>query len=242
MALQRLAVVTGANRGLGLHFVDQLQRHGWRVAATCRTPDSATALAKLAPEAIVALDVADSASIAAFADDLRRQVSSVELLINNAGVMSASAAPVDDRPDDDAAANGPLAHLDAAAMTALMSVNSVGPVMVTQALAGLLSAGSKVINLSSRLGSIAVGSTSDYGYGMSKAALNMATTLIARELAPRGIVTVAVSPGWVRTDMGGASASLSPEESTRSIVELVERLGPADNGTFVDHLGAPVPW
>jgi len=237
----RTAVVTGANRGLGLAFVDQLQRRGWRVVAGVRDPARAGELRALSPAAVVEVDTGDAASIAAFGATVVSE-GPVGLLVNNAGLMSASARPVDERPDDGAAANGALAELRADALAALLRVNSIGPVLVAQALAPALTAGSTIVNVSSRLGSIGLGRAGGYGYAMSKAALNMATVVLARELGPRGVVTVSVSPGWVRTDMGGASAALSPDASTGAIADLVERLGPSDNGTFVDHLGEPVPW
>jgi NAD(P)-dependent dehydrogenase (short-subunit alcohol dehydrogenase family) len=238
----RIAVVTGANRGLGLHFVDQLQRRGHSVIAGVRRPAEADALHALAPLAVLPLDTGDAESIRAFGDAVRRHAERVDVLVNNAGIMSASAAPVDLRPADDAPANGPLPFLEAEAMLTMFRVNSIGPVLVAQALDHLLGAGSVVVNLSSRLGSIALGDTDDYGYGMSKAALNMATTLLARELGGRGVVTVSISPGWVRTDMGGSGAMLEAPDSTGSIANVIGRLGSADNGTFIDHTGRPIAW
>jgi NAD(P)-dependent dehydrogenase (short-subunit alcohol dehydrogenase family) len=238
----RTAVVTGANRGLGLHFVDQLQRRGYRVIAGARRPGEADALRALQPLDVLPLDTGDPTSIRVFGDAVRAHTERVDLLVNNAGIMSASAAPVDERPADDAPANGPLPFLDAEAMLTMFRVNSIGPVLVAQALDHLLGQGSVVVNLSSRLGSIGIGRTDDYGYGMSKAALNMATTLLARELGRRGVITVSVTPGWVRTDMGGSAASLDAAESTGSMADVVGRLTAADNGTFIDHAGRPVAW
>lgn len=237
-----IAVVTGANRGLGLHFVDQLQQRGHRVVAGVRRPSDAHALHALDPLAVLPLDTGDADSIRSFGDAVRAHTDHLDLLVNNAGIMSASAAPVDLRPADDAPANGPLPFLEQDAMLTMFRVNSIGPVLVTQALDHLLGRGSVVVNLSSRLGSIGSGANDDYGYGMSKAALNMATTLLARELGGRGVVTVSVTPGWVRTDMGGSAAMLDAPESTGSIVDVVGRLTSGDNGTFIDHTGRPVAW
>jgi NAD(P)-dependent dehydrogenase (short-subunit alcohol dehydrogenase family) len=238
----RTALVTGANRGLGLHFVDQLQRRGWQVIAACRRPDGADELRSLHPLAIVSCDTGDPVSIAALADSVAPITERLGLLVNNAGIMSPSAAPVDELPTDDAAANGPLTALEPEALATMFRINSIGPVLVVQALRPLLGDGAAIVNLSSRLGSIGHGSNTDYGYGMSKAALNMATAVLGRELGPAGIITVAVSPGWVRTDMGGAAASLTPEQSTGSIAALVDRLGAEHNGCFLDIDGAPIPW
>ncbi|HEX6644184.1 MAG TPA: SDR family oxidoreductase, partial [Gemmatimonadales bacterium] len=82
----------------------------------------------------------------------------------------------------------------------------------------------------------------DYAYAASKAALNIMTRALAAELAPEGITVVAITPGWVRTRMGGMSATLSPEESVRGILRTADRLRPKDAGRFIDHLGHDQPW
>ena len=239
---ERIAVVTGANRGIGLHLVEQLHRRGWQVVAACRRPGAADALAALHPQAIIELDTSDSESIRRFGADIAARAGRIDLLINNAGVMMPSARPVDALPDDNGAANGPLAALEAEAMLEVIRVNSIGPLLVAQSVEALLGKGSVVLNISSRLGSIGVGTADEYAYAMSKAALNMATTILARELAPTGVIVVAASPGWVLTDMGGGAAMLTADQSTSALVELVDRLGPGDSGTFVGHTGEPIPW
>ena len=108
----------------------------------------------------------------------------------------------------------------------------------------LSAAGSAVVvNLSSGLGSIAgANRRGNVAYGMSKAGLNMLTRHLAAELSGQGTVVVAMSPGWVATDMGGPSAELSPAESVRGIVNVVDALTPAQSGKFLDHTGATLPW
>ncbi len=150
---ERTAVVTGSNRGLGLHLVEQLHQRGWQVVAACRRPDAADALAALHPRAIIELDTSDSESIRRFGADLATSVGRIDLLINNAGVMMPSARPVDALPDDNGAANGPLPALEAEAMLEVIRVNSIGPLLVAQSLAALLGTGSVVLNISSGLGS-----------------------------------------------------------------------------------------
>ena len=239
---ERVAVVTGANRGIGLHLVDQLQHRGWRVVAGCRHPDDAGMLYALRPMALLALDVSDPVSVSHFRDELRTHAEHVDLIVNNAGVMSAAGGRVGEASAADQAVNGPLAALDGEQIDRVMSVNATGPLLVTQALASMLRPGAAVVNVSSRLGSLSLATASSYGYSMSKAALNMVTTILARELGPHGVVCVAVSPGWVRTDMGGDDARLDPREATSGMADLIGRLHPADNGTFVDYLGEEIPW
>lgn len=239
---ERVAVVTGANRGIGLHLVDQLHHRGWRVVAGCRHPEDAGMLYALRPMALLRLDVSDAASVRHFADEVRHHTEHLDLVVNNAGVMTAAGGQVGEQTPAFAAANGPLGSLEADAIDRVLRVNAVGPLLVTQALAPLLRPGAAVINVSSRLGSITLGAASTYAYSMSKAALNMATTILARELGPHGVVCVAMSPGWVRTDMGGEHARLDPVDATSAMADLIARLRPADNGTFLDHLGEPIPW
>lgn len=239
---ERVAVVTGANRGIGLHLVDQLHHRGWRVVAGCRHPEDAGMLYALRPMALLPLDVSDPASVRQFADELRHHTEHLDLVVNNAGIMTAEGGRVGEQTPAFAAANGPLAFLDAEAIDRVLRVNAIGPLLVTQALAPLLRPGGAVVNLSSRLGSISLGTAHTYAYSMSKAALNMATTLLARELGPHGVVCVAMSPGWVRTAMGGEDARLDPVEATSGMAEVIMRLRPADNGTFLDHLGETIPW
>ena len=127
----------------------------------------------------------------------------------------------------------------------MLRVNAVGPLLVTQALAARLAAAGRsvVVNLTSGLGSLA-GATGrgNIAYGMSKAALNMATRHLAAELARQGTVVMAMSPGWVATDMGGPGAPLEPPESVQGMLNVIDGLTPAQSGSFLDHTGVAVPW
>lgn len=239
----RRAVITGASRGLGLEFVRQLLAAGDRVAATCRDPGRAGELADLVAAAdgrgrVIALDVADPGSVAQAAAAAAAHLDAVDLLVSNAAIGVLAGLP-------DGASKGPLAALDAEAMTAVLRTNAVGPALVTQALAGRLASAGRavVVNITSGLGSLAsTGSPGSISYAMSKAALNMLTRKTALELAGQGTVVVCMNPGWVRTDMGGPSASLSPQRSVADVLAVVEGLGPADSGRFWDHSGGELPW
>ena len=239
----RRTVVTGANRGLGLEFVRQLCARGDEVVATARDPRRAADLADVADGSggrvtVVALDAADPSSVAAAAGRIGERWPAVDVLVNNAGVMRAAGRA-------GGASAGPLDRLEPEAMLDVLRVNAVGPALVTQALRPLLAAAGQavVVNLSSRLGSIAEArSAGDYAYSMSKAALNMLTRHLAADLRSQGTTVIAISPGWVHTDMGGPGAPLEPPESVKGILSVVDGLTPADSGRFFDHTGGELPW
>lgn len=228
-------LVTGANRGLGLEFVRQLLARGDQVIAACRHPGKAQALNVLAGEhpgrlKVLPLDLGDPRSHA----ELAREVALVndgerlDLLINNAGVLRGG----------ERFGTVALADLDASFRT-----NAAGPFLLTQALAGQLADGGKVANISSEVGSI--GLRQDFrtpSYAMGKAAQNMATSLLSQALAARGITVVALHPGWVRTDMGGPQAALTPQESVAGLLALLHKVGVEQSGAFLDWQGNSLPW
>lgn len=234
--VQRLSVVTGANRGLGLEFTRQLLGRGDHVVAACRDAGHAHALNALAGEHpgrlhVLPLDVADARSRGAFAAELPlvlEEADRIGLLLNNAGVLHSGER---------------FGSLDEGILDHSFRVNASGPLLLTQALAPLLADGARVVNVSSRLGSISA--TTRFGtpsYNISKAAQNMATALLAQALAERGIVVAAVSPGWVRTDMGGSGADVSVEDAVAGVLRQVEALGAGDSGRFIGTDGATIPW
>jgi NAD(P)-dependent dehydrogenase (short-subunit alcohol dehydrogenase family) len=239
----RRVVVTGANRGLGLELTRQLLAAGDEVVATARQPKTADELNKLVSTSggrgtVVRLDVGDPDEVDAAALHIGERFDAVDVLFNNAGIWSAPGEP-------ERASAGALAELRSEPVLEVLRVNAVGPLLVTQALApGLAAAGrAKVVNLTSGLGSLAgVGGRGNIAYGMSKAALNMATRHLAAELGGQGTIVVALSPGWVSTDMGGAAAPLAPPESVQGILNVVSGLRPAQSGLFLDHTGATLPW
>ncbi|UXI68442.1 SDR family oxidoreductase [Tahibacter amnicola] len=230
-----IAVVTGANRGLGLEFVHQLLARRWRVVAACRKPAGAltlTALAGAHPGHLhaLALDVAREKSIQAFVHELGLVCGHVDLLINNAGVLKAGER---------------LGQVDAQSLTDSFVTNAAAPLLLVQALMPFLekAANARIANISSQIASLA--QTTAFrtpSYAMSKAALNMATRLLAAELAPRGISVGAFHPGWVHTDMGGAKAPLSAAESVAQLLPRMLDLTPGDAGRFISYDGTELPW
>ncbi len=223
----RTYLVTGANRGIGLAFARLLSKRGDRVIAACRNPAKARDLAKL-PLRVERLDVADEKSIAALASRIEGEP--LDVLINNAGI------------GDGGPRFGSLSMKD---LEEAFRVNAAGPVAVTQALLPNLRAGRRrvVVNLSSGLGSISENESGGWiAYRASKAALNQLTRTAAAELKREGFICIVISPGWVRTDMGGHGASLSPDASAAAMLGVIDRLKPSDTGRFLDHRGKDLPW
>ena len=220
-------LITGANRGIGLELARQFSDSGWQVIGTARKPEQAGDLRALGAR-VLQLDVTDQDSVDRLAGDLESE--SLDLLINNAGIFPRVRT---------------ITETNFADVTRTFAVNTIGPMRVTRALLpNLRSAeGKLIVNISSRLGSIANNSGGGfYGYRESKAALNMFTRSLATELGDEGFICVVVHPGWVQTDMGGPNATLTVPESAQGIRKVIGRLSPADNGTFWNYDGEPLPW
>jgi NAD(P)-dependent dehydrogenase (short-subunit alcohol dehydrogenase family) len=227
-------LITGANRGIGLEFARQYLADGWRVYAAYRHPDSASELRRLAQESdhnlrILALDVTDPGTVKAVAAELDGQA--IDLLLNNAGV------------------GGPrgqtIGNIDYTAWAKVLDVNTMGPLRVAEAFVDHVARSNRrlIVTLTSGMGSIADNTSGGaIAYRSSKAAVNMVIRSLAIDLAPRGITCVVVNPGWVRTDMGGSHATLTPAESVKRLRDLIETLGPAQSGKFFNHDGREYPW
>jgi NAD(P)-dependent dehydrogenase (short-subunit alcohol dehydrogenase family) len=224
-------LITGAGRGLGLEFARQYARDGWDVIGCCRHPKAALPLADLGAE-IVKLDVADARDVTALSK--RLAATTIDLFICNAGIAGAR--------------NPVLAGTTQADFDAVMRTNVLGPMWLSAALADRIAAGGqgrggKIAYVSSRMGSIgAMANAGSALYRASKAALNAIVKAVALELAPRGVVAIALHPGWVRTDMGGAGADIDPETSVAGMRGVIERAGSRDSGRFFDYTGKEVPW
>ena len=227
------ALITGANRGLGLEFARQYLGDGWQVYAACRDPASASELHRLAENndklRILAMDVTDPASIHAAATELDGQA--IDLLLNNAGVIG---------PRGQA-----IGNIDYDAWAEVLAVNTMGPMRVSEGFVEHVARSDRklIVTLTSGMGSIADNSSGgSIVYRSSKAAVNMVMRSLAIDLAPRGITCAVVNPGWVRTDMGGPNATLEPSESISALRRLIATLGPEQSGKFFNHTGREYPW
>jgi NAD(P)-dependent dehydrogenase (short-subunit alcohol dehydrogenase family) len=222
-------LVTGAGRGLGFEFAKQYAADGWKVIGTVRKPDARSTLASLGPDVDVRLaDVADRGSIGRLASDLRGVP--IDVLVNNAGIYGPSGLV--------------LGKLDYGAWEQVLRVNVLGAAAVAEALLENVAAGGRrtIVMMSSGLGSIQEMRAGDYLYGSSKAALNAVTKAFSAALASRGIIVVALSPGWVRTDMGGSGAPLAPEASIAGMRKVIAGLSRRDSGRFLGYDGSSIPW
>lgn len=227
-------VLSGANRGLGLEFARQYAAKGARVFAGARDLGSATALNKAAAGSdgrltAHSLDVADDDSVRTFANEIG--AAPVDILIANAGVIGG------DRQHR-------LDAFDAEAFMETLSINTGGPLRLVAALhSNLKAASGKFIAITSDMGSIAEAGGGYLGYRASKAGLNMVMRALANDLKSDGVVSIPLSPGWAKTDMGGPGA---PQPVDTTIAEMIRRIDSytlKDSGRFLDWNGRrELPW
>jgi NAD(P)-dependent dehydrogenase (short-subunit alcohol dehydrogenase family) len=213
-------MIIGASRGIGLELARQYAADGWRVHATTRTPEQPGALGRIAGDLVLHdLDVRDADQIASLAASVASE--GIDVLIHNAGVSGRG-----------------MRHKD------VMDINAVAPIKVTQAVLEAVKRGTekKIVLITSQLGA-RYGSTRRLGsYGDSKAALNDALRQLAPAWGREGLIAIVMHPGWVRTDMGGASAPVSVEQSVTGMRQVIARLTSADHGRFWTWNGREHPW
>jgi NAD(P)-dependent dehydrogenase (short-subunit alcohol dehydrogenase family) len=225
-------LVTGANRGLGLEFTRQYLAEGYAVIAACREPSKAQALHSIAQNSkgeltVVTADVTDAASVQRAAAQVK---GAVDILLNCAGVIGG---------------RGHLGSIDYQDWRQVLEVNLMGPARLCEAFVDHVARSSRrlMVTITSGMGSLADNTSGGFiPYRTSKAAVNMLMRSAAIDLRPRGITCVVVNPGWVKTDMGGPNAKLSPEESVSAMRRVIARLGPGDSGRFYNHDGREYPW
>jgi NAD(P)-dependent dehydrogenase (short-subunit alcohol dehydrogenase family) len=218
------AIVTGANRGIGLALVELLRQRGLEVLAACRK--SSTELERLGAEVVSGIDVSEDGGI----DRLVKAVGerAVDLLINNAGIMV--------WPET-------LDRLDPISVRRQFEVNALAPLRVTTALRARLGRGAKVALITSRMGSIEDnGSGGAYGYRMSKAALNMAGKSLAVDLKPAGVAVAILHPGMVKTEMTGSHGQVEPLDAARGLLARIDAVTLETSGGFWHANGERLPW
>ena len=225
------ALITGANRGIGLNLVKQFLKAGWQVVAACRKPDSAPALAALAcPQLqVLPLDVTDARSVLALVAALDGRA--LDVLVNNAGIMGPAQQNVRD--------------MDYDAFLQTLNVNAVAPLRVSAALLPnlKLSKRPRIVTVSSQMGAFALDMGPGHiAYSSSKSAVSKVMQLMAKELSPEGIIVCPVHPGWVKTDMGGPNAMVEPADSAAGLFKLIDGLQLQHSGRFWTWEGQEHAW
>ncbi|TVP67087.1 MAG: SDR family oxidoreductase [Leptolyngbya sp. LCM1.Bin17] len=217
-------LVTGANRGIGYEYCRQLNQRGDTVIAVCRQPSDP--LKELGVTVITGIDITDASAVADLTEKL--QGTRLDGLINNAGILERIT----------------LENLDFDSIRRQFEVNALGPLRLTAALLPNLSKGSKVILMTSRMGSIGDNTSgSSYGYRMSKAALSMAGKSLSHDLKPKGIAVAILHPGLVQTRMTGFTDSgITPVESVKGLLARIDELTLDNSGTFWHANGDVLPW
>ena len=218
-----IALVTGANRGIGLALCRRLRDAGRDVIAACR--QSSRALDGLGVRVEPGVDLTSDAAVATLA----RRLGAVALaeLVCNAGILR------DDTLDD----------LDLDSVREQLEVNSLAPLRLVTALRANLAMGSKIALITSRMGSIGDNSSGGtYGYRMSKAALNAAGVSLAHDLKSSGIAVAIIHPGYVRTDMTENTGNVDPDDAAKQIVDRLDALTLDSSGTFWHANGQTLPW
>ena len=216
-------LVTGANGGIGYEFCRQL-KSGATVIAVCRW--ASDELKSLGVRVESGVDITSEEDVAALVE--RLQGKPIDVLINNAGILQRNT----------------LDHLDFDSIRQQFEVNALGALRITQALLPNLKAGSKVVIMTSRMGSIGDNTSgSSYGYRMSKAALSMAGKSLSHDLKPRQIAVAILHPGLVSTPMTNyTEGGISPEEAVKGLLARIKQLNLENSGTFWHATGEVLPW
>lgn len=218
----KTVLITGANRGIGLELATQLQQKGCQVIVACR--NSSSELEAIGCQVETGFDVGNEKSVKQLADKLAN--TKLDLLINNAGILASMG----------------LDSLDYDAMRQQFEINTLGPLRVTENFLPNLSKGSKVAIITSRMGSIADGSGGQYGYRVSKTAVNMVGSCLAYDLKDQGIAVALLHPGYVRTGMTGNQGLINTDESASGLIQRIDELNMENTGGFWHTDGTELLW
>ena len=226
-------LVTGANRGLGIEFVEQYLNEGNEVIATYRNKNSSIDLIEMGNERsnlkLLQLDVSSNKSLNSFAENLGD--SPIDIFINNAGVYGPR--------------NSSFGNVDEENWIPAIKVNAIAPLLLTQLIIKNIRAGTdkKLIYITSKMGSIDDNKGGgSYVYRSSKTALNSVVKSLSVDLENEGIVVALIHPGWVKTDMGGPNALIERDTSVRGMTEVISNLDITSTGNFYNYDGSIIPW
>lgn len=223
MSESKLVVITGANRGIGLELARHYAGEGFEVIGVCRK--SSDELANVAAQVIEEIDVTTNEGIEKLKVGLAGK--RISLLINNAGLLQ----------------DEQLGSIDFDSIRTQMEINAYAPLRVVEALVSLMGQGSKIANITSRMGSIADNDSGGrYGYRASKAALNAFGKSLAMDLKPKGVAVAQLHPGYVKTRMVNFGGLITPEDSARGLAERIAQLSLENTGSFWHSNGEELPW
>lgn len=221
-------LITGAGRGIGFEMARQAIDKGWNVIGSVRTVEAQRELAQKLPQmAVLNFDVTDHAAVEKVANAFH---SPIDILVNNAGVIG-------EAPQS-------TLEMDFDGFANTLAINTLAPLKITQVFLPLLKQGDnpRLVNISSKMGRMEFSSSDRIAYRASKAALNKITQGLATDLRDDGITCIAMHPGWVQSDMGGAGADITPAASAAGILEVISSLKLDDTGKFIDWDGTPRTW
>ena len=224
-------LITGANRGLGLEFVRQYSQLGWSVLACSRDSSNANELKILQKEfssiEILQLDLGNLNEIAALSNTLKDRT--IDILINNAGIYR----------------SGALGNLDTEEWIESFKINTIAPYVIIESFLGQVMKSNlkKIISITSKMGSIDDNTSGgSYIYRTSKTALNSMMRSMTHDIESKGILTLTLHPGWVKTDMGGSNAWINSTESVTGMINQIEGLSKKNSGQYVDYSGEMIKW
>lgn len=225
----KTVLITGAGRGIGLALTKEFANQGYQVLATYREEANARELLRFAKEAkvtAVTAEITDPSSFGPLKKELEK-VGQIDAVVNNAGVIGRKL--------------GALKEVDAKDTMNVLEVNAVGPLLVSQLVMPFVKKGGTVAHITSLMGSISDNASGGYyAYRMSKAALNMFNRCLSHDYPD--LTCLVLHPGWVQTDMGGANAPLSKEESARGLCQVIRNAKAGQTGKFFDYTGKELPW
>jgi NAD(P)-dependent dehydrogenase (short-subunit alcohol dehydrogenase family) len=232
-------LITGSSRGLGLEFVKQYLEMGYNVLASCRKPENASDLQELKERfsdhlTLIKLDVVKEEDRDKVFKQLESEIETLDVLINNAGIVSGEEGKIFN-----------LGEVYKEDFSKVFLVNSIAPLLMAEKFLPLLEKGEqpKIANITSLNGCIAKRTQGGkYSYCTSKAALNMITKILSNDLREKGIVALAIHPGWIKTDMGGPNAPQEKEKPISMIIDLIDNSDISQSGKFLDWKGNELPW
>lgn len=236
--MKKIAVVTGANRGMGFATSEALAKRGYKVVMAMRNPEGSqkelnSLVLKNLDVVPMKLDLLDEKSIFDFVENLKREYGFIDILINNAGIFV----------DAQEGGNTSLFKTKSSTIKKTFAVNTLGPFLLTQGIFPLMKSEGygRIVNVSSGMAQLSEPQKCSAAYRLSKTALNMVTNLFANEVGDADICVNSISPGWVQTEMGGPHADRTVEQGIKGILWAATLPKGGPNGTFTRD-GETIPW